>query len=151
MCNTYGILYDCNTRAKVSEVPLMYCIVALVTGLELTLVWVLESALLWGFCLTIVRFIANNIIIELSHTPVRWKKKMRFTGNMDFWVPFFVHFTIKAIAITKYWSQTCLAINKIWLLIRAVQGRSVSHGSDGVFAKTLEKGNVMFKMTVLVG
>ena len=53
----------------------MYCIVALVTGPELTLVWVLESALLWGFCLTIVRFVANNIIIELSHTPVRWKKK----------------------------------------------------------------------------
>ena len=31
-----------------------------------------------------VRVVANNIIIELSHTPVRWKKNIRFTGNMGF-------------------------------------------------------------------
>ena len=31
-----------------------------------------------------VRVVVNNIIIELSHTPVRWKKKMRFSGNMGF-------------------------------------------------------------------
>ena len=38
LCNAYGILYDCNTSAKASEVPLMYSIVTVVTGQELTLV-----------------------------------------------------------------------------------------------------------------
>ena len=37
------ILQGYNIRAIVSEVPLMYGIVAVVTGPELTLVWVLES------------------------------------------------------------------------------------------------------------
>ena len=46
---------------------------------------------------------------------------------------------LRAIAITKNWSQTCLALKKISLFIRAVQGRSVYRGSDGVLAKTLEK------------
>ena len=49
----------------------------------------------------------------------------------------------RAITITKSWRQTCLALKKISLFIRAVQGRSVYHGSDGVLAKTLEKVNVI--------
>ena len=59
----------------------------------------------------------------------------------------YVHFSIqlvnntksRAITITKNSRQTCLALKKISLFIRAVQGRSVYHGSDGVLANTLEK------------
>ena len=50
----------------------------------------------------------------------------------------------RAITITKYWRQTYLALKKISLFIRAVQGRSVYHGSDGVLAKTLEKSQRHF-------
>ena len=41
LCATL-ILQGCSIRAIVSEVPLMYGIVAVVTGPELTLVWVLD-------------------------------------------------------------------------------------------------------------
>ena len=48
----FCILYGCSIRAILSEVPLMNGTVAVETGPKLTLVWVLESALLWVFRLT---------------------------------------------------------------------------------------------------
>lgn len=51
----------------------------------------------------------------------------------------------RAITITKNRRQTSLALKKISLFIRAVQGRSVYHGSDGVLAKTPEKSEPHFQ------
>ena len=63
LCAT-RILQGCNIRAIFSEVPLMYGIVAVVTGSELTLVRVLESVLLCVF--RVVMVLNKNVVMIIS-------------------------------------------------------------------------------------